>query len=242
LAHQTGDTPFGASLCYPSHSARVVVTRFVGAESFPSVLPAERYARLLLPSRGSRGPRFPTFLGTMIRSDCREPISGSFGSPSPPPIPCITLLSLCPFSAEKARVRGWSFLSTPGVFYHHGRRSSFLTRHKETIGSPTFPGYPHEHMLWSQTPVVSCTLALSPSGLLPSVPLHAVGFPLPVSREAILMTTTLHISGLNTGPAFLIHPASDSRYRAYPRTSLLTGWLDVSQVGLGSKPRPAPTG
>ena len=149
---------------------------------------------------------------------------------------------LCPFSAERARVRGWSFLSTPGVFYHHGRRSSFLTLHKETIGSPTFPGSPHEHMLWSQTPVVSCTLALAPSGLLPSVPLHAVGFPLPVSREAILMTTTLHISRLNTGPAFLIHPASDSRYRAYPRTSLLTGWLDVSQVGLGSKQRPAPTG
>jgi len=219
-----------------------VVTRFVGTESFPSFLPAERYARLLLPSSGSRGPRFPTFLGTMIRSDCREPISGSFGSPSPPPIPCIALLALCPFSAERARVRGWSFLSTPGVFYHHGRRSSFLTLHKETIGSPTFPGSPHEHMLWSQTPVVSCTRALAPSGLLPSVPLHAVGFPLPVSREAILMTTTLHISRLNTGPAFLIHPASDSRYRAYPRTSLLTGWLDVSQVGLGSKQRPAPTG
>ena len=156
--------------------------------------------------------------------------------------PGIAGLSLCPFSAEKARGRGWSFLSTPGVFYHHGRRSSFLTLHKETIGSPTFPGSPHEHMLWSQTPVVSCTLALAPSGLLPSVPLHAVGFPLPVSREAILMTTTLHISRLNTGPAFLIHPASDSRYRAYPRTSLLTGWLDVSQVGLGSKQRPAPTG
>src|SRR5262249_60620581 len=130
----------------------------------------------------------------------------------------------------------------PGVVSHLGRRPSSLTPPKETIAPPPFPGSPHAPMLWSQTPVVSCTLAISPSGLLPSVPLHAVGFPLPVSREAILMTTTLPISGLNTGPAFLIHPASDSRYRAYPRTSLLTGWLDVSQVGLGSKPRPAPTG
>ena len=174
MANQTGDTPFGAYLCYPSHSAGVVVTRFVGTESFPSFLPAERYARLLLPSSGSRGPRFPTFLGTLIRSDCREPISGSFGAPSPPPIPCITRLSLCPFSAEKARLRGWSFLSTPGVFYHHGRRSSFLTLHKETIGSPKFPGYPHEHMLWSSgrntaratvgRELPSCTLSVCAAG------------------------------------------------------------------------------
>src|SRR5215475_11919230 len=124
------------------------------------------------PSRGSRGPRFPTFLGTMLREDCREPSSGAFGSPSPPPIPGITRLSLCPVSAEQARVRGWSFLATPGVFSHPGRRSSFLTLHQETLGSPQFPGSPHTHLLWSQTPVVSCTLALSPSGLLPSVPLH----------------------------------------------------------------------
>ena len=116
--------------------------------------------------------------------------------------------------------------------------------------------YPHEYMppdqvrgrLWSKTPVVSRTLALSHPRLLPSGPLHAVGF-LP-HREIILMTTTIHISGLNTepaldpgsspgqaliqGPASLFRPASDSRFRAYPRTSLLTCWLDFSQVGLGS--------
>ena len=39
-------------------------------------------------------------------------------------------------------------------------------------------------------------------------------------------------SELNTEPAPLIHPASDSRYRAYPWTSLLTWWLTLSQVGL----------
>ena len=116
-----------------------------------------------------------------------------------------------------------------------------LLLHKETIGSPKFPGYPHGHMPWSQTPVVSCTRAFAPSGLLPSAPLHAVGFPLPVSREALLMTTTLHMSGRNTAPAPLIQPASDSRYRADPRTSLLTCWLDFSQVGLGPC-RPSPTG
>ena len=125
-----------------------------------------------------------------------------------------------------------SFLSTPGVFYLYGRLSYFLTLHKETVGSLKFPGYPHEYMPWSQTPVVSWTLALSHPRLLPSGPLHAVGF-LP-HREIILMTTTIPISGLNTGPASLFRPASDSRFRAYPRTSLLTCWLDFSQVGLGS--------
>ena len=242
LAHPTGDTPFGAYLCDPSHSAGVVGTRLVGTASFPAFLPAERYARRRLPSRGSRGPRFPTFLGTMIRADCREPISGAFGAPSPPPLPCITPLSLCPFSAEQARVSGWSCLATPGVFHHPGRRSSCLTRPKETIGSPTFPGYPHAPMRWSPTPGVSCPRALSPSGLLPAVPRHAVGLPLPVSREALRRTTTLPIAGLNTGPAGVLPPASDSRYRADPRTSRRTGGRDVSQGGLGSTQRPAPTG
>ena len=35
-----------------------------------------------------------------------------------------------------------------------------------------------------------------------------------------------------TQPAILIHPASDSRYRAYPQTSLLAWWLTFGQVGL----------
>jgi hypothetical protein len=46
------------------------------------------------------------------------------------------------------------------------------------------------------------------------------------------MTTTIHFSGLNTEPAILIRPASDSRYRAYLWTSLLTYRLSFNQVGL----------
>jgi len=37
---------------------------------------------------------------------------------------------------------------------------------------------------------------------------------------------------LNTEPAILIHPAPDSRYRGCLRISLLTCWLNFSQVGL----------
>ena len=55
-----------------------------------------------------------------------------------------------------------------------------------------------------------------------------------VAQKVIPMTTTIHISGLNTQPASLIHPASDSRLRFCPRTSLLTWWLTFGQVGLES--------
>jgi len=44
----------------------------------------------------------------------------------------------------------------------------------------------------------------------------------------------LSISGLNTEPASLIHLASDSRYRVYPQTSLLTCRLGFGQVGLAT--------
>jgi hypothetical protein len=47
-------------------------------------------------------------------------------------------------------------------------------------------------------------------------------------------TTIIDFSGLNTEPASLIHLASDSRYRAYPQTSLLTCRLGFGQVGLVS--------
>ncbi len=46
------------------------------------------------------------------------------------------------------------------------------------------------------------------------------------------MTTTIHFSGLNTEPVILIRPASDSRFRVYLWTSLLTRWLRFGQVGL----------
>ena len=46
------------------------------------------------------------------------------------------------------------------------------------------------------------------------------------------LSTTIHVSGLNTDPAFLIHLASDSHYWVYPQASLLPCWLGFRQVGL----------
>jgi len=47
-----------------------LVTRLVRAESLSCLLPTGSPARRRLPSHGSRGPWFSTFLGTMRRYDC----------------------------------------------------------------------------------------------------------------------------------------------------------------------------
>ena len=57
---------------------------------------------------------------------------------------------------------------------------------------------------------------------------------LPISRKVISKTTTIHISGLNTEPVFLLHSAPDLRYRFCLRISLLTCRLSFSQVGIGA--------
>ena len=62
--------------------------------------------------------------------------------------------------------------------------------------------------------------------------MQSVGFPLPLHREIILMTTTTSISGLNTQPAPSIHPASYSHCWVCTWTSLLTCRLHFDQVGL----------
>src|SRR5207253_2710585 len=50
--------------------AGVVVGRLVLSTSLPAVCPAPRAARRCLPSSGAFGPPFPTFPGTLLRSDC----------------------------------------------------------------------------------------------------------------------------------------------------------------------------
>lgn len=86
-------------------------------------------------------------------------------------------------------------------------------------------------MPWSQTPVVTGTLAITHPALLLSGIVKPSAFT-SGCPEAILMTTNIDFSELNTEPASSIRPAQDSRYRAGPRTSLLTCRLDFGQVGI----------
>ena len=148
----------------------------------------------------------------------------------PPSIPCLSpsfrVSGLAPGLVQEVGRP----LRTPGILWL--RPSQHRCFGKETIGSPEFPGYPHEYMTWSQTPVVTLNTCLDAFRSTAFQLLHTVGFPL--SIQVYPMTTTLHFSGLNTDPVALIHLASDPRYQVYPQASLLPCWLSFRQVGLES--------
>jgi len=82
-----------------------------------------------------------------------------------------------------------------------------------------------------QTPVVTCTLAKTRPGLLSSAACKASTF-IPNCRDLSHGTTIIHLSGLNTEPVISLRPASDSRYRFCPWTSLMSCWLNFAHVGL----------
>jgi hypothetical protein len=77
---------------------------------------------------------------------------------------------------------------------------------KETGGSPKFPSSPSGDMPRSQTPVVSCPLAIARSGLLPSGQWKPSAFPSILPKD-ILLSTTIHISGLHHA-ACILAPSS----------------------------------
>jgi hypothetical protein len=79
------------------------------------------------------------------------------------PIPCV-LLSVCGLP-EGLVV--WSKRPEHARAFGHPVPQSGLCV-KETDGSPKFPSFPSEDMPRSQTPVVSCALAIAHPGLLPS--------------------------------------------------------------------------
>ena len=164
----------------------------------PSVFPAERDARRCLPSSGSLGSRFPTFTGTLRRSDSPLPVSGRFTRRWLPATVPASLRSWCP-----PRARGLVEAPRPrqGLWSPGPPIREWCT---ETGGSPTFPSYPSEDMPRSQTPVVSCALASVAHRIVAFRRLQTVGFDLDTA-EAILLTTTLHLSGLNHAAYLLAH-------------------------------------
>ena len=104
-----------------------------------------------------------------------------------------------------ARYRSGTFALTPGLLGLPVRL--FRLSHKETTGSPKFPGYPLELMPCSSTPVVTSALAISHSGLLPSTSMTASAFP-PIFRRLSLaiffhLSTIIQISGLYHTACFL---------------------------------------
>jgi hypothetical protein len=102
---------------------------------------------------------------------------------------------------------------------------------KETRGAPEFPDYPFAHMPRSQTPVASCLLALSRTGLLPSdVCISSVLGP--VARPWPL-STIIHFSGFDYAACVLASPLlRTAPFRTRFSVRLPTGWLAFGRVGL----------
>jgi hypothetical protein len=159
-------------------------------------------ARRRLPSRGSLGPHFPTFLGTMRRYDCRLPVSGGFACRSPPRYLACFRRS---WSPKRARDQVEA-LGRARAFGHPVPLSGHVI--KETGGSPKFPSYPYGCMPRSQTPVVSSTLAIPRPGLLPSGACKPSAFP-SIPLEGYPLCPRLYtFRGSITRPASSLHPAS----------------------------------
>jgi hypothetical protein len=161
----------------------------------------------------------------MLRYDCQLPFSMPYAL-ARTPIPCSPSFS-CPVSGSPAR-RVLSSARTR-CFPAGGTPSTFV--HKETIGSPKFPGYPLECMPRSSTPVVSCTLALARPGLLPSVKMKTSAFT-PKLLAVVQCPQLYKFRGSITRPALSLPLASDFRYRTCPQGSLPTCWLNFGRVGL----------
>ena len=124
--------------------------------------PLERSARRRLSSRGSLGPHFPPFTGSMRRYDCPLTILGFFACRS---FPNTLRASLRLWSPRRARC----LVEAPN--HRQGLWSPgppLRVCHKEPDGSPKFPSSPCADMPRSQTPVVSWALAITHPGLLPS--------------------------------------------------------------------------
>ena len=120
-------------------------------------------------------------------------------------------------------------------------RSPIRECDKETDGSPKFPSYPYGGMPRSQTPVVSCPLALAHAGLLPSGACKPSAF-LSVPPGEISFCPRLYtFRGSITRPASSLTPASYAHCWAGTWSALLTCWRGVRQVGLEPY-RLAPTG
>ena len=150
-------------------------------------------------------------------------ISGLFALRCPPPIPCLLLCFRSPAGIEQPfPVPGCSPIRWSVPY------AVLLTRKHLDLPSSR------------ATPVSTCP-GLRPRWYPQHSPFRAKDCCLPhtarrrrSSRIAgfILMTTTIHFSGLYTEPEPLFRPASYSGYPVCTWISLLSWWLTFTQVGL----------
>ena len=130
--------------------------------SLPCLLPADALPDGAFPPVGRLGLTSPPSQVLCAATTAALPISGA------------SLVARLPDTLPASVVRGipaglvtwWKHSDHARAFGHPVPHSGNVV--KETGGSPTFPSSPCEDMPRSQTPVVSCALALPHPGLLPS--------------------------------------------------------------------------
>ena len=180
----------------------------------PSVLPTQRDARRRLPSRGSRGPWFPTFVGTMRRDDYHSTPLGSLRlSLASRYLACfracvVSLAGSCPGGSPEDHARACG---------HPVPRSGSSPRRQVAL--------PRSRA----TPMATCP-ALRPRWCPAHSPKRAQDCCLPV-RANRRLPTTIHFSGLNHAAYLLATPGSVRPLTGRHAGALLTGWRGVDQVG-----------
>jgi hypothetical protein len=176
--------------------------------------PLECSARRRLPSRGSLGPHFPTFRGSMRRYDCHLTLSGFFACHSfPDPLRASLVRGL------PAGLVAW--LKRPAharAFGHPVPHSGTVTRSQVALPSSRVP------------PLKTCP-ALRPRWCPAHSPKRTQDCCLPATENRRL-TTTLSISGLHHAACLLATPGSIRPLTGRHAGSLLTCWLGFNQVGL----------
>jgi hypothetical protein len=171
----------------------------------------------------------------MNGDDCHNPLSASFSGP---------------WSADTLSVALFFATSqVPGPRHLAGHRDVLYRFPSPVPTTRRAVALPSSRV----TPVNACPalrprwcpacIAIAHPGLLPSAAGKASAFPTD-QPVAILLTTTIHMSGLDHAACFLTTPGSIPPMTGTHAGSLLTGWLGVGQVGLelslsptGSQPR-----
>jgi hypothetical protein len=174
------------------------------SRSRPSVSPAHGDARRRLPARGSRGPGFPPFVGTMLREDGPPARLGSLRSAL-----ASRYLAGCRRCVVSPRgaCRGGSLHATPGPVLARCPTPDMWPGDRWRSHVPERPR-------WRQAP------RSAPGGVLdtcPGVsrtaagrPREPVGLSLRTSLRVILLSTTIPMSGLHHAACIRV-PSSSVR-------------------------------
>src|SRR6266478_265440 len=178
-------------------------------------------ARRRLPSRGSLGPHFPTFVGTIRRYDCPLSLSGRFAYRSLPDTLRAFMVRGLPHGLGTT---GKAPRIPPGLLVTRSPPPGISSRRQVALPSSRVP------------PVKTCP-ALRPRWCPAHSPSRTQDCCLPALANRRL-PTTIHISGLNHAAYLLATPGFVRPLAGRHAGSLLTCWLDVSQVGLAQGAHP----